>query len=304
MLAALDALFPRLAEAGQRAPGGFRVRMVGVTLNEMVPVDGEQGSLFAHLDPDDPLARETRGLALSRAMDRLNEKFGRHAVSLGPLHGGRIDRGRDQDRVRANPRSRRVPRISFTCGQCVLRCGAANNVTLYTNRLTFCCLRKAFSPMKTPLLSATAVALLALTACQSKTEDGQHASPNSPRVENTTTAATTPIELPPAIKTEGVVSLPRRQQPGEGRPSSRRRRTAAMTAEAVGPADHAQGAATAGQPMTADGGWALSGNDKSFSVTVAGQGRARPAARETRPISHFRQRPRGGFPRRPVFMPA
>ncbi|MEO5493458.1 MAG: type VI secretion protein ImpB [Sphingomonas sp.] len=92
VLAALDSLFPRLAEEGKRRHGGLRVRMVGVTLNEVVPVNGEQGSLFAHLDPDDPLARETRGLALSRAMDRLNEKFGRHAVSLGPFHGGRIDR--------------------------------------------------------------------------------------------------------------------------------------------------------------------------------------------------------------------
>ncbi|THD37737.1 MAG: type VI secretion protein ImpB [Sphingomonas sp.] len=92
VLAALDALFPRLAEEGKRRHGSLRVRMVGVTLNELVSVNGEQGSLFAHLDPDDPLARETRGLALSKAMDRLNEKFGRHAVSLGPFHGGRIDR--------------------------------------------------------------------------------------------------------------------------------------------------------------------------------------------------------------------
>ena len=67
--------------------------MVGVTLTEIRPADGgDQGSLFAHLDPNDPLARETRGLALSRAMDRINEKFGRHAVSLGPLGAGRIDR--------------------------------------------------------------------------------------------------------------------------------------------------------------------------------------------------------------------
>ncbi|MDB5678359.1 MAG: type secretion protein ImpB [Sphingomonas bacterium] len=92
VLAALDALFPRLAEEGKRRHGSLRVRMVGVTLNELVPVNGEQASLFAHLDPNDPLARETRGLALSKAMDRLNEKFGRHAVSLGPFHGGRIDR--------------------------------------------------------------------------------------------------------------------------------------------------------------------------------------------------------------------
>lgn len=92
VLAALDALFPLLAEEGRQRHGSLRVRMVGVTLAEIVPVAGEQGSLFEHLDPDDPLARETRGLALSRAMDRLNEKFGRHAVSLGPFYGGRVDR--------------------------------------------------------------------------------------------------------------------------------------------------------------------------------------------------------------------
>lgn len=91
ILHALDTLFPRLAEAGRARPGGFRLRMVGVTLGEIEGVDGEQGSLFAALDPDDPLARETRTLSLSRAMDRINEKFGRNAVSVGPLNGGRID---------------------------------------------------------------------------------------------------------------------------------------------------------------------------------------------------------------------
>ncbi|MDF2386132.1 hypothetical protein JMG10_31990 [Nostoc ellipsosporum NOK] len=92
ILHALDQLFPRLAEAGRGRPGGFRLRMVGVTLCEITAVEGEQGSLFAALDPDDPLARETRTLALSRAMDRINHRFGRNAVSVGPLHGGRIDR--------------------------------------------------------------------------------------------------------------------------------------------------------------------------------------------------------------------
>lgn len=92
ILAALDALWPRLAQAGRARPGGFRLRMIGVTLAEIEPVQGEQGSLFAALDPDDPLARETRTLALSRAMDRINEKFGRHAVSVGPMRGGRADR--------------------------------------------------------------------------------------------------------------------------------------------------------------------------------------------------------------------
>ena len=92
ILAALDGLFPRLLEEGQRRHGGLRARMIGVTLTDIAPAGQEQGSLFAALEPDSALARETRGLALSRAMDSINEKFGRHAVSLGPLGSGRIDR--------------------------------------------------------------------------------------------------------------------------------------------------------------------------------------------------------------------
>jgi len=92
VLGALDSIFPRLAEAGRGRAGGFRLRMIGVTLAEIASVDGEQGSLFGALDPNDPLARGTRTLSLSRAMDRINEKFGRHAVSVGPLDNGRVDR--------------------------------------------------------------------------------------------------------------------------------------------------------------------------------------------------------------------
>ncbi len=91
ILAALDALFPQLAAAGRKRLGGFRLRMVGITLCEIEPATGEQDSLFALLDPDDPLARETRTLALSRAMDRMNERFGRNSVTVGPLAGGRLD---------------------------------------------------------------------------------------------------------------------------------------------------------------------------------------------------------------------
>ena len=90
VLGRLEALFPRLMEAGRAHGSGCR--MIGVTLCEIEPEAGEQASLFAHLDPDDPLARETRTLALSRAMDRINQRFGRNAVSVGPLGGGRIDR--------------------------------------------------------------------------------------------------------------------------------------------------------------------------------------------------------------------
>ena len=92
VLAALEALYPSLIAAGRARPGDFQVRMVGVTLAEIEPMAGEQASLFGLLDPDDPLARETRTLSLSRAMDRINQRFGRNAVSVGPLHGGRIDK--------------------------------------------------------------------------------------------------------------------------------------------------------------------------------------------------------------------
>ena len=90
VLAALERLLPRLAEAGPR--GAVQLRMIGVTLAEIEPAAAEQHSLFAALDPADPLARETRTLSLSRALDRINTRFGRNAVSVGPLGGGRVDR--------------------------------------------------------------------------------------------------------------------------------------------------------------------------------------------------------------------
>ncbi len=92
VLAALDVLWSRLAAHAGAEPGGFRLRMVGVALEEIDAEHGDQGSLFAHLAADDPLARETRTLHLSRAMDRINGRFGRGAVMLGPVTGGRIDR--------------------------------------------------------------------------------------------------------------------------------------------------------------------------------------------------------------------
>ena len=91
VLAALDALFPRLAAAGRARPGGPAAhggrRLCEIETEE----SARQASLFARLDPDDPLARGTRTLALSRAMDRINQRFGRNAVSVGPLGGERID---------------------------------------------------------------------------------------------------------------------------------------------------------------------------------------------------------------------
>jgi DNA polymerase IV len=61
-------------------------------LSNLNGAEGEQGSLFAALDPGHELARALRTDALSRALDRINTRFGRNAVTLGPVTGGRIDR--------------------------------------------------------------------------------------------------------------------------------------------------------------------------------------------------------------------
>lgn len=92
VLAALDGLWPQLVAVASARSGGFRLRMVGVTLTNLAAVGGEQGSLFDRLDPDHELARSLRTEALSRAMDRINTRFGRNAVMLGPQNGGRADR--------------------------------------------------------------------------------------------------------------------------------------------------------------------------------------------------------------------
>ena len=123
--------------------------------------------------------------------------------------------------------------------------------------------------MKTPLLTATAVALLALTACQSKTETTTVANSTT---ENTTTASTAPIELPPSIKSEGsfrchgdnsLVKVTFFEAKKDG----------TMTASVSSPVDAAPVllSGAAGAPMTADGGWALSGSDKSFDLTAPGK---------------------------------
>ena len=92
ILKALDEAWPRLVAVGSARPGGFRLRMVGVTLANLAKVGGEQGSLFERLDPDHELARSLRTESLSRAMDTINTRFGRNAVMLGPQTGGRADR--------------------------------------------------------------------------------------------------------------------------------------------------------------------------------------------------------------------
>ena len=92
LLKALDALWPRLVDAASSRVGGFRLRLVGVQCAGLSAIAGEQGSLFASLDPDHELARSVRSAALSRAMGRMNTRFGQGSVLVGPAHGGRADR--------------------------------------------------------------------------------------------------------------------------------------------------------------------------------------------------------------------
>ncbi len=64
--------------------GGERLRLVGVTLDDIRPAVGTQLSLFER--PKRPT------LEIARAMDSINAKFGRNAVSLGPVPQGRAGR--------------------------------------------------------------------------------------------------------------------------------------------------------------------------------------------------------------------
>jgi DNA polymerase IV len=93
ILGAVDALWPYLLRDGNHEPGGFRVRMIGVTLGQIEPVNAQQGSLLDLLDAvqDTQPENKTRNFALSLAMDHINTRFGRNAVSVGPLSGGTMD---------------------------------------------------------------------------------------------------------------------------------------------------------------------------------------------------------------------
>jgi DNA polymerase IV len=85
LLAMLAAMWPALAGELSR----HRIRTIGISLDAVRTAAGEQGSLFARLVPDAALARETRSLALSHALDRINTRFGSQAVTLGPRREGR-----------------------------------------------------------------------------------------------------------------------------------------------------------------------------------------------------------------------
>jgi DNA polymerase-4 len=91
ILSRLDALFPRLREAGRVDLAASACGRSGSPCARSSRQRASRASLWSHLAPEDPLARETRGLQLSRAMDHINARFGKNAVSVGPLLGGRTD---------------------------------------------------------------------------------------------------------------------------------------------------------------------------------------------------------------------
>lgn len=105
LLDLLARLWPRLEAAARRA-GTPHIRMIGITLGEIEPANHEQLALFDRDDINHAMAREARRLRLSQAMDKANARFGRNAVTLGPLLGGRIDR------VGAKIAFHRIPEIA------------------------------------------------------------------------------------------------------------------------------------------------------------------------------------------------
>ncbi len=92
VLAALDRLWRQLIDHARTRPRGLHLRMVGVTLGEIAPETGKQGSLFERLEPEHELARAVRSEALSHALDRIVARFGGDAVLIGTPMGGRADR--------------------------------------------------------------------------------------------------------------------------------------------------------------------------------------------------------------------
>ncbi len=77
LLGALDRLWPRLDSLLDRE----RVRTIGVSLEGLEPAEGTQYRLF---EPPNPRTR-----ALCRALDRIEARFGRDSIQLGPRPIGR-----------------------------------------------------------------------------------------------------------------------------------------------------------------------------------------------------------------------
>jgi hypothetical protein len=118
--------------------------------------------------------------------------------------------------------------------------------------------------MRKPLLLATAVAFLALSACQSKTTTVDNSA-----TENKTVVTTKRVELPPPIKAEVSFRC-------HGDNSSVKvsffdgDKMVAVQSPADAPPVQLK-AEAAGKPYVAEGGWELTGTPKSIKLTQPGK---------------------------------
>jgi DNA polymerase-4 len=78
------ALLDQLWEMLLKDRGGCRIRKVAVTLHELTPASGVQPELFDAVSDTD-IDAQARAEKLSRAMDKINQRFGRDSVLLGML---------------------------------------------------------------------------------------------------------------------------------------------------------------------------------------------------------------------------
>ncbi|HSX55685.1 MAG TPA: hypothetical protein VLG14_10330 [Sphingomonas sp.] len=122
--------------------------------------------------------------------------------------------------------------------------------------------------MKMRLLpAAVAIALLPLAACKPEPEV---VTDRAPDPMETALKNAAPVELPPAIK----ASVSMRCQPGNALVFAeffQGDKLVKLRTEKNGPATDLK-AAEAGQPFTAEGGYKLTGNEKSATVELPGKG--------------------------------
>lgn len=121
--------------------------------------------------------------------------------------------------------------------------------------------------MRTPLFALVAAALLPLAACNNQPKTDAPA--DNAAVENTAAAA--PVELPPAIRADNKSFRCKDNSLAfvtffEGD-------TQAMVRETQDGAPTLLKAEKAGDPLTAEGGWSLTGNEKT-GITLTRPGKA------------------------------
>ena len=76
----LDRLWKRLMKEGR----GSRIRKVSITLHDLVATADLQPELFSEL-PDVDLQERLKSERISRALDKINHRFGRDSVLVGML---------------------------------------------------------------------------------------------------------------------------------------------------------------------------------------------------------------------------